>query len=277
MRRRAARRAAFYRGAQGDFAHLLAESEIPLLPLSQRISGGHFAESPQELTMAHGTTVIAVKFKDGVLNLADRRATSGTSLILYDEAEKVLALDDYTLIAIAGSYAQAIEAVRYLQHSFKYYARSQLQEMSLDGKLAEVSRVLSGSLPSVLQGIGGFLPVISAYDRKRQVGRIFFYDVMGARFETREFGAAGSGAERIRGTLEYIEQSRGPFHEMALDQALRETLLLLEIAAKLDAATGGLGRVLPLAKTVTGEGVIEIPEDKLRAIQEDVLSARRSD
>jgi len=277
MKRPAAQQGAFHGEVQGDFARLLEKGGVPLPRFGAGIDAGKRVEGSHELIMAHGTTVIAVKFKDGVLNVADRRATSGSSLILYDEAEKVLALDDSTLIAIAGSYAQAIEAVRYLQHSFKYYARSQLQEMSLEGKLAEVSRLLSGSLPRVLQGLGGFLPVISAYDRKQQMGRIFFYDMMGARFETREFGAAGSGAERIRGALEYVEQSRGPFHELSLDQALRESLLLLEIAAKLDAATGGLGRVLPLAKTVTAEGVAEVPETKLRAIQAEALSAPRSD
>ncbi|MFM2223501.1 MAG: hypothetical protein RLZZ78_1758, partial [Armatimonadota bacterium] len=33
----------------------------------------------------HGTTVIAVKFKDGVLTVGDRRATGGNA-IMYDKA-----------------------------------------------------------------------------------------------------------------------------------------------------------------------------------------------
>ncbi len=259
-------------GAPGDFARLLRARQIAGPETAPGLSVNR-AGSLNMAQAAHGTTVIAVKFKGGVLNLADRRATSGGNAILYDEAKKILTLDDSTLIAIAGSYAQAIEAVRYLQHAFKYYARSQLQQMSLEGKLAEVSRVLRGTLPSVLQGIGGFLPLISAYDRRQAAGRIFFYDMMGARFETHEFGAAGSGAERIRGALEYAERRQGPFHEMSLDKALRETLLFLEIAAQLDAATGGLGRVLPLAKTVTAEGVADVSEAKLRSLQEGVLSA----
>ena len=37
----------------------------------------------------HGTTVIAVKYKDGVLNVADRRATAGMG-VMYDRAEKIL-------------------------------------------------------------------------------------------------------------------------------------------------------------------------------------------
>ncbi|MCC7230178.1 MAG: hypothetical protein IT203_07270, partial [Fimbriimonadaceae bacterium] len=40
----------------------------------------------------HGTTVLALKFDGGVLTLADRRATAG-NLIMYDQAEKIFALD----------------------------------------------------------------------------------------------------------------------------------------------------------------------------------------
>ncbi|MCS6902793.1 MAG: proteasome subunit alpha [Candidatus Bipolaricaulota bacterium] len=228
-------------------------------------------KNPASVADVHGTTVIAVKFDQGVLNVADRRATAGNA-IFYEEAEKILKLDDETLIAIAGSYATASEAVRFLQHSFKYYARSQLQEMSLEGKLHEVSRVLGRALPGALQGIGGFLPIVSAFDREKREGRIFFYDAMGARFESREFGAAGSGAERIRGAFEYIVRIKRPFRQMKLEEALREALLLLEIAASLDTATSGIRQRLPSAKTVTADGVQELSEDLLRALQRELLA-----
>jgi proteasome beta subunit len=214
----------------------------------------------------HGTTVIALKYRDGVLNVGDRRATAANA-IMYDRAEKILPLDDYTLIAIAGSYARAMEIVRYLQHAFKYYARTQLQEMSLEGKLAEVSRALAGNLSMALQGIGLFIPVVSAYDLERGEGRIFFYDGLGARFESVEFGAAGSGSERIRGVFDYILKTKGPFHEMTLEDALRESLLLLDIAADLDSATAGIEKVLPMARAVTSEGILDIPEEQLSEIR----------
>lgn len=217
----------------------------------------------------HGTTVIAVKYRDGVLNVGDRRATAANA-IMYDRAEKILPLDDYTLIAIAGSYARAMEIVRYLQHSFKYYARTQLQEMSLEGKLAEVSRALAGNLSMALQGIGLFIPVVSAYDTERNEGRIFFYDGMGARFESVEFGAAGSGSERIRGVFDYIVKTKGPFHTMTLEEALRESLLLLDIAADLDSATAGIDKVLPIARAVTADGFQEIAEEELAQIKKSL-------
>src|ERR1700746_2633203 len=95
----------------------------------------------------HGTTVIAVKYRDGVISVADRRATAGYA-VMYDQAEKVLALDDYTLISISGSFAKSVEVVRYLRHTFKYFERSQLQPMSQEGKLMELQRVIANNLPA---------------------------------------------------------------------------------------------------------------------------------
>ena len=212
----------------------------------------------------HGTTVIAVKYDQGVLNVGDRRATANMS-IMFDRAEKVLSLDDFTLIAISGSFARALEIVRYLRHAFKYFERTQLQPMSLDGKVNEVSRAIAGNLASALQGIGAFIPIVSAYDPRTNEGRIFFYDGMGARFETAEFGAAGSGSERIRGAFDYIIRTKGPFRAMTLDDALRGCLVLLDIAADLDAATGGFAKVLPVAKAITVDGVLEIPAERMQA------------
>jgi proteasome beta subunit len=222
----------------------------------------------------HGTTVIAVKYKDGVLNVADRRATAGMG-VMYDRAEKILPLDDHTLIAISGSFAKAIEIGRYLRHSFKYYSRSQLQSMSLEGKLAEMTRAISNNLPMAMQGVGAFIPVLSAYDLEADEGRIFFYDVMGARFESSEFGAAGSGSSAIRGSFDYIVRTKKPFSEMDLQEALRESLILLDIAADLDAATGGYSKILPAAKALTRDGILSLDEaqmtDVLRQIDDGVL------
>jgi proteasome beta subunit len=254
----------------GDFASLLKEYGLEDgVRTAERGEPRSAARLPHpEVVDTHGTTVIAVKYDSGVLNVGDRRATANFA-VMFDRAEKVIALDDYTLIAISGSFARSMEIVRYLKHAFKYYTRTHLQEMSLDGKVSEVSRAIAGNLPSALQGIGAFIPVVSAYDPRTNEGRIFFYDGMGARFETAEFGAVGSGSERIRGAFEYILRTRGSFRSMSLDEALRECLILLDIAADLDAATGGFAKVLPVAKAITADGVLEIPSDRMR----DVVTA----
>ncbi len=209
----------------------------------------------------HGTTVLALKYDKGILNLGDRRATA-SNYIMYDKAEKVFALDDDTLVAISGSFARSVEITRYLKHAYKYYARTQLQEMSLEGKLMEVSRSLSGNLSMSMEGIGVFIPVISAFDRVNDEFVIYFYDVMGARFNSGEFAAAGSGSERIRGIFDYVSRKSGPFDKRPLKDVLSEGLIMLDIAAQLDSATGGFERTPPIAKTLTRDG-IESVDDKI--------------
>jgi proteasome beta subunit len=205
----------------------------------------------------HGTTVIAVKYKDGVIAVGDRRATANFA-VMYDRADKVLAIDDTTLLAISGSFARAMEVVKYLRTSFKLFERTYLQPMSLEGKLTELARVVKAGIPDALQGIGGFIPILVTFDKESNEGRIFFYDGMGARFESTEFGAAGSGSMQIRGVFDYIVKTVKPFHEMTCEEALTQALLLLDIAADLDAATGGWAKVMPLARTITSNGIEEV-------------------
>jgi proteasome beta subunit len=190
---------------------------------------------------------------------------------MYDRAEKLVAIDDHMMMAITGSYAKSLEVVRYLRSSFRYFERSQLQGMSLEGKLTEVSRLIAGNIPNMMSGIGAFLPVVSAWDEERGCGRVFFYDGLGARFEEDEYGVAGSGSGRIQGVFEYILRTKGRFSEMELDAALEDALVLLNVAAKMDSATGGFAVHLPCAKIVTTDGVADIGEERLAPLCQEIL------
>jgi proteasome beta subunit len=234
--------------------------EVAGTPLNYPVPSAGDAARIQD---THGTTVIAVKFKDGVINVGDRRATAG-NYIMYDRSEKIIPVSDWMILGISGSYARAIEVIKYLKTSFKYYSRSQLQEMSLEGQLNEITRVMQQNVQMAMAGIGGFIPIVSAWDKQRGEGRIFFYDGLGARFETPEYAAAGSGSERIRGVFEYIVKTKGPFSRADRDDALRDALALLEIAADLDSATGGSAKILPAVKILTADGISTVPEPEVK-------------
>ncbi len=245
------------------FAQLIARAEISgadRLPLPTPVPVVPGARDMD----THGTTVIAVKYKDGIVNVADRRATAGYT-VMYDQAEKVMALDDHTLISISGSFSKSVEVVRYLRHSFKYFERSQLQPMSLEGKLMELQRVIANNVSAALSGVGAFIPVLSTFDTEANQGRIYFYDVLGGQFETAEYGAAGSGSAPIRGAFEYILRTKGPFRDMDRLTALRESITLLEIASDLDTATGGSAKFLPAAKYITADGILDFTDDEIKA------------
>ena len=221
----------------------------------------------------HGTTVLALRFEGGVITLADRRATAG-SLIMYDQAEKIVPLDDTTVVAISGAFARSVEICRFLKHSFKYYRRSVLHEMSLEGKLTEISRALAGNAPMAMQGIGLFLPIVAAYDRKRDEFGVYFFDGAGARFQNGSYACAGSGSERIRGVFEYIARIQGHFEARPFREVLKDGLTMLDIAADLDSATGGFSKTLPVARVLDRDGNREISEPELRSAAQEVLNLK---
>ena len=221
----------------------------------------------------HGTTVIAVRFDEGVLMLADRRATAG-NLVMFDHAEKVIPLDDATLIAISGSFARSVEIARYLKHSFKYYRRTTLSEMSLDGKLMEITRSLAGNMQMAMEGIGVFLPIVGAYDKPTDKFSVHFFDGAGARFQNGSYACAGSGSERIRGVFEYLARTKGHWQERKLAEVLDDGLHMLDIAADLDSATGGFSKTLPIARVLDRSGSYELPDKQLEAAAKKVLANR---
>ncbi len=235
--------------------------------------GAGFTGSVDPSFETHGTTVLSLRFDKGVLTLADRRATAG-NLIMYDQAEKIMALDDSTVVAISGAFARSVEVCRFLKHSFKYYRRTVMQEMSLEGKLTEISRALAGNAPMAMQGIGLFLPIVAAHDKKKNEFGVYFFDGAGARFQNGSYACAGSGSERIRGVFEYISRQKGHFETRPLADVLADGLQMLDIAADLDSATGGFNKTLPVTRVLDAEGNREIPESELRLATERVLNPK---
>ena len=253
---------------KGDFLNLLKHASYPLKIEVPPETARHGAD----VEIAHSTTVVAVRYRDGVMIAGDRRATAGTSVI-YDRAEKVLQIDRHSALAISGSPAIAYEIARMLEHSFQYFRRSQLQELSLEGKLRMLSRLIRENLSMALQGIGGVIPIFALYDLNasddENGGKIFFYDALGAHFENVDFATTGSGSIWIRGVLRYLSRfGETALNEMDQQQAAINLLRLLDIASEYDAATSGYNakvNIFPTVKTVTRTGVSTVSDDDLTA------------
>ncbi|HKS31459.1 MAG TPA: proteasome subunit alpha, partial [Chthoniobacterales bacterium] len=121
------------------------------------------ANTRAEIVPTESTTILAFKFADGVLVAGDRRATSGNTVV-YDRADKVLEIDRCSIMAIAGVPATAWEMARVLEHSFQFFRRTQLQEMSVDGKVRALSKLLRDNFGFALQGIGVVVPIFATFD-----------------------------------------------------------------------------------------------------------------
>jgi proteasome beta subunit len=249
-------------GMQGDFYQLLKEQGYQL---GSTVASGHGQEMP------NATTILAFKYRDGVLVAGDRRATAG-NMVMYDRTDKVLEIDRHSVLAIAGVPATAYEMVRVLEHSFKYYRRTQLQELSFEGKLRAVSKLLKDNVPAALAGTGAVVPVFAGYDLEQETAKIFFYDILGAEFEGAEYAVSGSGSPTIRGILHYVNTwGERPLAALSEEDATTQALRLLTCAAEFDSATGGVNReanLYPIIKLISKDGVSLVSDERLKRLYE---------
>jgi proteasome beta subunit len=246
----------------GDFTDLLRRSVAPSAAgETPRVS----ANAPAE---PHSTTVLSFHYKDGVVIAGDRRATAG-NIVMYDRADKVIELDQETVMAIAGSPAVAFEMARTLQTSFQYYRRSQLQPLSLSAKVRALGKLIKDNLPMTLQGVGAVVPILAARDLHNQKDPIlFFYDALGAQFQAVDFAVSGSGSPAARSVLQWINRWSGqPTFQRDEKAAVQLALQLLDVAAESDTATGGVDRrslIYPQVKFLTRDGLRSAPVELLR-------------
>jgi proteasome beta subunit len=267
-------------GAASDFPELLRrkgllapvmEAARPAVAAYQVVPGQQKTWQPTE-----ATTILAFKFSGGVLVAGDRRATAGNTVV-YDRADKVLEIDRHSIMAIAGVPATAWEMARVLEHSFQFFRRTQLQEMSVDGKVRALSKLLRDNFGFVMQGVGVVVPIFATYDgNSKPEARLYFYDAMGAQFEATDYAATGSGSPAVRGIL-YYENTWGPkpLQKMSEDEAVSIALRALDTAAESDTSTGGVdrsGKIYPLIKIVSRAGIKTLPEDRIAAVFKETVA-----
>ena len=129
----------------------------------------------------HATTVVALRYADGVIMAGDRRATMG-NLIAHRAMEKVFAADRYSAVAIAGSAGMAVEMVRLFQVQLEHYEKVEGTTLSLEGKANQLAQMVRQNLPLAMQGLV-VVPLFAGYDTGRGIGRIFSYDATGGHYE----------------------------------------------------------------------------------------------
>jgi proteasome beta subunit len=220
----------------------------------ERISSG-------SIDVPHATTCVALRFDDGVVMAGDRRATSG-NLISHRSMEKVVQADRFSGVAIAGAAGPAMEMIRLFQLQLEHYEKVEGSPLSLEGKANQLSMMVRGNLPAAMQGMV-VVPIFAGYDLRRDVGRLFAYDVTGGRYEEREYVATGSGSVHA-GTVIKVGFRSGMSRDDAIDLAVRS----LWEAADADSATGGpdaLRGIYPIVATVTAEGWQAVDDDDLAA------------
>jgi len=228
-------------------------------------------ELPATVESMQATTVLAIRYADGVVMAGDRRATSG-HLISHRTIEKVFPADRHSGVAIAGAAGPAIEMVKIFQVQLEHYEKVEGKSLSLEGKANQLGGMVRGNLPAAMQGLA-VVPIFAGFDIRRDVGRLFQYDVTGGRYEERDYAASGSGSLHAATVVKL-----GFAEAMSPDEAVNLALKALWHAADEDSATGGpdpIRGIYPVVATISADG-FERLEDADVAMAFEAITAELS-
>jgi proteasome beta subunit len=257
---------AFSDYSNASFAELLRRTSPQLLP-------SHW-EAPREDAAApavpHGTTVLALRYRDGVVMAGDRQASEGYQ-VAHRRIEKIFKSDDLSGIGIAGAAGPAMEMARLFQTELEHYEKVEGENLSLDGKANKLGQMIRMNLPMAMQGLV-VVPIFAGFDERTGTGRLFKYDVTGGRYEETDFFAQGSGGKDARDSLKKRFK-----RDMSREEAARVAIEALIDAADEDLGTGGpdLTRgILPSLKIITRSGFSDVPEEEIRRHCEAILNDR---
>ncbi|HZQ28789.1 MAG TPA: proteasome subunit beta [Acidimicrobiales bacterium] len=224
-----------------------------------------------DMTITHGTTIVALRYADGVVMAGDRRATAGSS-IAHRAMDKVHPADRWSGVAIAGAAGFALEMVKLFQLQLEHYEKVEGAVLSLEGKANQLAIMVRQNLPMAMQGLV-VIPLFAGFDLRRRSGRIFTYDATGGRYEETDFHADGSGGRDARTAIKLqwrADMDRATAIELAVE-ALYE-------AADEDSATGGpdsVRGIYPTVATITVEGYDPVLESEVAERFSDLIERKK--
>ncbi|GAB7106381.1 proteasome subunit beta [Streptomyces phaeofaciens JCM 4814] len=263
---------AFFTAGNSSFSEFLAAHRPELLPTARPFPGGVTAAPGR---FPHGTTVLALTYRDGVLLAGDRRATMG-NLIAQRDLEKVHPADEHTAVAFAGTVGLAVDMVKLYQVELTHFEKVEGISMTLGAKARRLASMIRQNLGQAMQGLA-VVPLLAGYDLAAPAGgrgRIFGFDVAGGLYEKADFHAEGSGSPYARGALKKL------FHaDMTGREAALTALQALYDAADDDSATGGPDlnrRIFPIVSVITADGFERLPETETESLSREMVERRRT-
>ena len=264
----------FFTPGSSSFTEFVAAHRPELLHRDDQFLPAGVRPDPDQFP--HGTTVLALTYRDGVLLAGDRRATMG-NLIAQRDLEKVHPADDHTAVAFAGSVGMALDMVKLFQVELTHFEKVEGAAMSLRAKATRLATMIRQNLGQAMQGLA-VVPLLAGYEsgggHGSGRGRIFGYDVAGGTYEKFGFHAEGSGSPYARGALKKLYRE-----DMSRREAALAALQALYDAADDDSATGGpdIGRrIFPIVSVITEDGFKRFPEEEAEELSHEMVEGRRS-
>ncbi len=189
-----------------------------------------------------GTTILGIVCKDGVVMAGDNRASLGTTLVGGKDLQKVLRVNDYLLVAIAGHATEATKASKMLAAELKLK------------QLRSKKRPTVGEAASLMSNIpvqaSGFL--VAGIDEN---GVASLYEIIGGlSTKISDYSASiGSGLMYVYGYLERMWKK-----DVTVKEGIELAKESIKSSMERDMATGNGMNIY----TITKDGIKEVVRDK---------------
>ncbi|MEA1925348.1 MAG: archaeal proteasome endopeptidase complex subunit beta [Candidatus Altiarchaeota archaeon] len=199
-----------------------------------------------------GTTTIGLTCSDGIVLVADRRASWGT-FVASKRAEKIFKLNNQVGASVAGSVGDAESLIRLIQ------AEAALFEMN--NKKTMSPKAIATLLSNILQGSKYFPYMVQLLIAGMNVDRpqLYTLDPVGGLTQE-DYASSGSGSPMAYGVLE-LEYSS----ENTVKESIAVAIKAINSAMSRDTATGnGINLV-----TITREEFRSYDESEIKKLIEE--------
>lgn len=197
-----------------------------------------------------GTTTVGLVADGAVVLAAEMKATMGY-LVASKVAEKILQLDDYIGMSIAGSVGDAQTLERYIKAELKLYKLREERPISVEAAATLTANILyaRSMYPYIVQLI------IGGYDDSP---KLFSLAPDGSLMEEKEYFSTGSGSPMAFGVLEN-EFKPG----ISVEDAKLLAVRAIKAAVARDIASGGKGINVTV---IDSKGFKRISQDEIKKL-----------
>ncbi|CAD25864.1 PROTEASOME B-TYPE SUBUNIT DELTA CHAIN [Encephalitozoon cuniculi GB-M1] len=180
-----------------------------------------------------GTTIIAIKYDDGVLIGADSRTSMG-AYVSSRVTDKLTQITDKIFVCRSGSSADTQMISSYLRMYLSMYSQLEDSIPQVQRAAALASKIIYEN-PSLLAGL-----IVAGYDDKPRVFNIS----LGGSLTERDWAIGGSGSAFIYGYCDVNWRSG-----MSLEEGIRFVRNAVSCAINRDNASGGCIRMSAISRT----------------------------
>lgn len=184
-----------------------------------------------------GTTIMALKYKDGVLMAADSRTSSG-AYVVSRITNKLNQISDKIVICVSGSAADTQRIKRVVQTEINKLSLIENKPASISKASTMASKIIYENKDRLLAAL-----IIAGYDNSPKINKV---NICGTIESELEIAIGGSGSAYITA---FCESQYKP--NMELEEAIKFAKTAIGLAIRADNASGGVIRLMSITKDST--------------------------